>query len=181
MHRSCLFIPVLLLIAAPVFGQSASTDSQTLQALLVEVRQLRHDLQTTTIAAQRAQILLYRLQGQEAAVTRAWQKLDDARARITETQSNRTRVTSDIKQNEDFVSGAENSPSERKQVEESLTQLKGKLASLENEEQQRQTREIEAEDQLRTERAKLGELQDQLDRLEKVLESTNRQSGTNPR
>jgi len=79
------------------------------------------------------------------------------------------------------VSGAENSPAERKQVEESLTQLKGKLASLENEEQQRQTREIEAEDQLRTERAKLSELQDQLDRLEKVLESTNRQSGTNPR
>jgi len=70
MHRSCLLIPVLLLISAPVFGQSTSTDSQTLQALLAEVRQLRHDLQTTTIAAQRAQILLYRLQGQEAAVAR---------------------------------------------------------------------------------------------------------------
>jgi len=62
-----------------------------------------------------------------------------------------------------------------------LTQLKGKLASLENEEQQRQTAEIEAEGQLQAERAKLGELQDQLDRLEKVLESTNRQSGANPR
>jgi len=181
MHRSCLLIPVLLLISAPVFGQSTSTDSQTLQALLAEVQQLRHDLQTTTIAAQRAQILLYRLQGQEGAVARASQKVDDARARITETQSNRTRLTSDIKRHEDFVSGTENSPAERKQVEESLTQLKGKLASLENEEQQRQTREIEAEDQLRTEQAKLGELQDQLDRLEKVLESTNRQSGTNPR
>ena len=181
MHRSCLLIPVLLLISVPVFGQSASTDSQTLQALLVEVRQLRHDLQTTTIAAQRAQILLYRLQGQEAAVTRASQKVDDARARIAETQSNRSKLTSDIKRHEDFVSTTENSPAERKQVEEVLTQLKGKLASLENEEQQRQTREMEAEDQLRTERAKLGELQDQLDRLEKVLESTNRQSGTNPR
>src|SRR6266404_1881234 len=181
MHRSCLLIPVLLLIPVPVFGQSASTDSQTLQALLVEVRQLRHDLQTTTIAAQRAQILLYRLQGQEAAVTRASQKVDDARARITETQSNRAKLTSDIKRHEDFVNTAEDSPADRKQVEEVLTQLKGKFASLENEEQQRQTREIEAEDQLRTERAKLGELQDQLDRLEKVLESTNRQSGTNPR
>jgi len=181
MHRSCLLIPVLLFIPAPVFGQSASTDSQTLQALLVEVRQLRHDLQTTTIAAQRAQILLYRLQGQEAAVTRVSQKVDDARARIAETQSNRTKLTSDIKRHEDFVNTTENSPADRKQVEEVLTQLKEKLALLENEEQQRQTREIEAEDQLRTERAKLGELQDQLDRLEKVLESTNRQSGTNPR
>jgi chromosome segregation ATPase len=181
MHRSCLLIPALLLIAAPVFGQSTSTDSQTLQALLVEVRQLRRDLQTTTIAAQRAQILLYRLQGQEAAVARTSQKVDDARARISETQSNRARLTSDIKRHEDSVSGTENSPADRKQVEEVLTQLKGKLALLENEEQQRQTREIEAEDQLRTERAKLGELQDQLDRLEKVLESTNRQSSTNPR
>jgi len=54
------------------------------------------------------------------------------------------------------VSTTENSPAERKQVEESLTQLKGKLVSLENEEQQRKTREIEAEDQLRTERAKLA-------------------------
>ncbi len=181
MHRSCLLVLGALLISSPVLGQSVPNDSQTLQALLAEVRQLRHDLQTTTIAAQRAQILLYRLQGQEAAVTRASQKVDDARARIAETQSNRSKLTSDIKRHEDFVSTTENSPAERKQVEEVLTQLKGKLASLENEEQQRQTREMEAEDQLRTERAKLGELQDQLDRLEKVLESTNRQSGTNPR
>src|SRR6267154_5881915 len=93
MHRSCLLIPVFLLISAPVFGQSTATDSQTLQALLSEVRQLHHDLQTTTVAAQRAQILLYRLQGQEAAVVRATQKVDDARARISETQSNRARLT----------------------------------------------------------------------------------------
>lgn len=63
----------------------------------------------------------------------------------------------------------QNPPGERKQVEEMLPQLKTKLASLENEEQQRQTREMEAEEQLRVERAKLSELQEQLDRLEKVL------------
>src|SRR5437016_14640118 len=101
MHRSCLLILVLLLIAAPVFGQSASTDSQTLQALLVEVRQLRHDLQTTTIAAQRAQILLYRLQGQEAAVTRASQKGDDRRAKTTEMRSNRAQPRAQISRYED--------------------------------------------------------------------------------
>jgi len=60
------------------FGQTTPGDSQTLQALLSEVRQLRQDLQTTTIAAQRAQILLYRLQGQEAAVARASQRIDEA-------------------------------------------------------------------------------------------------------
>ena len=181
MNRTCLLILGLLLIATPVLGQSASTDSQTLQALLTEVRQLRHDLQTTTIGAQRAQTLLYRLQGQEVIVARASQRLDDTRARLAETQSNRTNLTSDIKQDEDFVSHSENPPAERKQIEDWLPRLKAKLASPENEEQQRQIRETEAEDQLRAERAKLSELQDHLDRLEKILESSSQQSDTNPR
>ena len=180
MHRSFLLIPVLLIIPAPIYGQSSSTDSQTLQALLAEVRQLHHDLQTTTIAAQRAQILLYRLQGQEAVVARASQKLDDARARLAEVQSNRTKLTADIKRYEELVSQTENSPTDRKQIEDLVPQLKAKLTALETEEQQRQTREIEAEDELRTERAKLGELQVQLDRLEKILESSGPQSATNP-
>ncbi len=136
MHRSCLLIPVFLLIPAPIYGQSSSTDSQTLQALLAEVRQLHHDLQTTTIAAQRAQILLYRLQGQEAIVARASQRLDDARARLTEVQSNRTKLTADIKKYEELVSQTENSPTDRKQIEDLLPQLKAKLTALENEEQQ---------------------------------------------
>ena len=179
MHRSCLLIPVLLLISAPVFGQSTSTDSQTLQALLAEVRQLRHDLQTTTIAAQRAQILLYRLQGQQIAVARESQRVEQVHGRLSETQSNRKKLATDIKRHEDFISQMDNPPGERKEVEGVLLQLKEKLQSLENEEQQRQTAEIEVDGQLQVEKTKLNELQDQLDRLEKVLESTNRPSGTN--
>jgi len=180
MHRSCFLIPVLFLIPAPMYGQSSSTDSQTLQALLAEVRQLHHDLQTTMIAAQRAQILLYRLQGQEAIVARVSQRLDDARARLVEVQSNRTKLTADIKKYEELVSQTENSPTDGKQIEDLLPQLKARLAALENEEQQRQTTEIEAQDELRSERAKLSELQVQLDRLEKSLEGSVQQSATNP-
>jgi hypothetical protein len=47
-----------VLSLTPCFGQTTPSESQTLQALLWEVRQLRQDLQTTTIAVQRAQILL---------------------------------------------------------------------------------------------------------------------------
>jgi hypothetical protein len=181
MHRSCLLIPILLFFSAPVFGQSSSTDSQTLQALLAEIRQLRHDLQTTTIAAQRAQILLYRLQIQGATVSGISQKLDEARTKLAETQSNRTRLTNDIKQNEEFAIRNENPPGERKQVEDNLAQLRTGLSQLENEEQQRQIRVMQVEDQLRTERTKLGELQEQLDRMDKILESSNQQTGPNPR
>ncbi len=181
MHRSCLLIPVLMLVPAPVFGQSTSTDSQTLQALLAEVRQLRHDLRTTMIAAQKAEILLYRLQGQEAAVARASQRVEDVRGRLAETASSRQKLAIDIKQHEDFVGNAENPARDRKEVEDVLPRLKESLQSMENEEQQRQTRAIEAEEQLRAERVKLGELQDQLDRLEKVLQSSSQQAGPNPR
>src|SRR5258708_28378830 len=82
MHRPLLLVPSLLLISMPVFGQSFSSDSQTLQSLLAEVRQLRHGLQTTTVAAQRAQILIYRVQAQESVVRRVQERVDDARSRL---------------------------------------------------------------------------------------------------
>jgi hypothetical protein len=80
MKRSSLFVLGLLVSSTPCFGQTTPGDSQTLQALLSEVRLLRQDLRTTTVTAQRSQILIYRLQGQEAAVGRASQRLDEARS-----------------------------------------------------------------------------------------------------
>jgi hypothetical protein len=59
MHRPFLFGLGLILASTVSVGQTASPDSQTLQALLAEVRQLRKDLRTTTVASQRVQILLY--------------------------------------------------------------------------------------------------------------------------
>jgi hypothetical protein len=79
-------------------GQSAPGDSQTLQAVLSEVRQPRVELRTMTIAAQRAQILIYRLQGQEASVGRASQRLDEAREKLARTQDERKHVAADVKQ-----------------------------------------------------------------------------------
>jgi chromosome segregation ATPase len=177
MRHSCFLILGLFLFAMPVVGQTSPTDSQTLQALLAEVRQIRHDLQGTMITVQRAQILLYQLQGQEMGVARAGQRLDDARARLAEAQSNRNKLVSDIKQSEDFTSRTDNSPVERKQVEELLSQLRAKLTALQNEEQQRQTREIEAEEELRLENDKLNDLREQLQRLNKTLENSGQHTG----
>ena len=50
-----------------------------------------------------------------------------------------------------------------------LPQLKANLEMWTNEEQQCQVREAEAETQSRAEQAKLNELQDQLDKLDRVL------------
>lgn len=169
MARFCFLISVLFLGANGAFAQSASSDSQTLQALLAEVRQLRQDLQTTTVAAQRAHILLYRLQAEESAVTRATQRLDDARLKLSETQSNRRNMAAQIKHFEELQSHAENSSAERRNAEAALPQFKARFEALGDEEQQRQIRQIEAEEQVRLAQAKLNELQGQLERLENLL------------
>ena len=163
------------------FGQTTTGDSQTLQALLSEIRLLRQDLQTTTIAAQRAQILIYRLQGQEAAVARASQRLDDAQDKLARIQDERKHVSSDAKQTEDFISNTENPATQRKELEDRVRQLKTRLELLESEEQQRQTREIEAEQQLRAEEVRLSDLRDQLERLDKALENASRRTSGSAR
>ncbi len=180
MNRSTLFVLCLLVFPTACFGQTTPGDSHTLQALLLEVRQLRQDLQTTTIAAQRAQILLYRLQRQEAAVARASQRLDEAREKLSGIQAQRKHFTAVVKQHEDFISNTENPPAARKEFEVTLPQIKSELESSESLEQQQQAQEMDAEQHLRAEEAKLSDLQDQLEQLDKALENASRRAGGGP-
>src|SRR5438094_8204581 len=144
MNRQLLFVLSLLLFPTACLAQTTPNDSKTLQSLLLEVRQLRQDLQTTTIAGQRAQILIHRVQGQEAAVARASQRLDEFREKLARIQDERKHVAADVKRQEDFISNTQNPAAERKDVEGMLSQSKTRVESLENQEQQLQTREIEA-------------------------------------
>lgn len=159
-----------LIIPSTGFGQSTPTDSQTLQALLNEVHQLRQDLQTTTVAAQRAQILLYRVQAQESAVRHIQERVDDTRSKLTQIQAEEKRLTANLKQITDSLDHDEN-PASRKQSEQIIARFKALLETQSVNEQEAQTRLTEAQEQLRIEQAKLSELENQLDRLEKALEA----------
>ncbi|OLC89687.1 MAG: hypothetical protein DMG35_04415 [Acidobacteria bacterium] len=173
------FLTLSLLVFSPAaLGQSTSTDSHTLQALLAEVRQLRHDLQTVAEAAQRAQILIYRVQAQETVVRRVQEHVDDSRSRLVQIQFEKRRHAAELKQMEDPQSRPETPQSDRKPLEDALAQLKAKLEMEERDEQETQARLTDAEDQLRVEQAKLDQLQDDLDRLDKALENSSRQAGS---
>src|SRR6516164_5710696 len=172
--RSSLLALGCLLFATTCFGQSAPGDSQTLQSLLSEVRQLRQELRAMTIAAQRSQILIYRLQGQEASVARASQRLDEAREKLARTRDARKHLAADVKQTKDFVNNTDNPTTQRKALENRLSELKTRLESSESDEQKDQSQEIDAEQQLRAEETKLSDLRDQLDRLDKTLENASR-------
>ncbi len=166
------FLPLFLLLASTAFAQTNTTDSETLKALLTEIRLLRHDLQTTTVAAQRAQILVYRAQAQESVVRRMQERVDDTRSKLGQIQFEEKDRAATIKQIEEKKNASETPATEQKQLEDVLLQIKARLDADANKEQEMQAKLIESEEQLRLEQAKLGGLQEQLDRLEKLLEGS---------
>ena len=179
MHRPLLPIPSLVFLSMPVFGQSASTDSQTPQALLNKVRQLRQDLRTTAIASQSAQVLLYRMQAQESVVRRMRERVDDTRSKLAQIHAGQKRLTIALKQYEDSVSHTDN-PAQEKEITEVMAHLKAGLETQTNNKQEAQAKLTEGEDQLRIEQAKLAELEAHLDLLEKTWERSSQQSAGNP-
>ena len=178
MRRIYFLIIVVFGLAAATFGQATSSDSQTLRALLSEVRELRQALQVSLGRIQSAQILLSRLQIQEVAVTRASQHLDDARSKLAEVQVVLKREAAEIKHFEDEAPNAGESTA---QVEEALKRAKSDLEASTNLEQQRQATESEAEEQLRTEQDKLNSLETQLDELVRNMDNPSEPSDRVPR
>jgi chromosome segregation ATPase len=138
------------------------------------------NITVATVAAQRGQILIYRSQAQEEVVGRAVRQLDGARSKLADTQSNQKNLADQIKRMEEAQSGTQN-PTDRKEIEDALPRLKAKLEMLGGEEQQDQAEETEGEAQLQMEQAKVSELHDQLDQLEKTLENSSRELGSIPR
>lgn len=179
MLRPALLALGLVLFSSTAFGQTASTDSQTLQALLTEVHQLRQDLQTAATAARRAQILIYRLYAQEAAVERASQRFDEAKSVADQFQVRKKWETLRLKEYEDRKDRAEN-PAERKQLDDVISNLKSEMEEWAPMEQEAQTKEMELAEQLRIEQAKLGQLHDELDRLDRTVISAAFRPGSTP-
>lgn len=175
MHRSTALIASLLVsFAVPTLPQTASTDSQTLQAILAELRQLRHDLQTTSAMAARAQIALYRLQRENEAVARATQHVSDARQRVAQLEDARNHKAQDIEQDHAAVNHSNETNAQRDFEEVVLPRLKSELELLQRQEQEGRAEQAQAEQQLRDEQVKLDGLNDLLDRYNNALEEVGR-------
>ena len=149
-------------------GQSAPAETEALRSLLSEVRQLRQAMQTAMITAQRIQITVYRLQVQVLAVSQATQRLDAARSKVAEAELWRQRLTRQVEDMEKLQSQTEDQR-ERANRELDFHRLKKELEFRTGEEQQLRTVESEALSQVQSAQAKLSELEDSLERLDKTF------------
>lgn len=166
-RRAVLFL-LLFVSASATLGQATATDSQTLQAMLAEIHQLRQDLQTSAVAARRAQILIYRLHVQQAIVAQVTQRLDAAKLSVEQLRNQRRYQESQLKQNEERREMAEND-TQRKQFEAWIASLKAQLETFGPVEQEAQTTQLEIEGQARIEQAKLNRLESELDDLDRAV------------
>jgi chromosome segregation ATPase len=172
--RRTIFVAAALLSAATAVGQSQPADPQGLAAVVREIRLLRQDLQSLIGSAQRAQILIARVQVQEAVIKSVQQRIDEARSKLDQIQREQKDIAFEQKRNEEIVSETDN-PAKKKEAEETLARIKAALEERAGSESETQSKLTDAEQQLRIEQAKLGRLQDELDRLDKTLEgSTHR-------
>jgi chromosome segregation ATPase len=168
-----------MLLAALGLCQAPAQEPDALRALLVEVHLLRQDIQAMTVASQRVQIALYSLQMQDTAVARATERLDTVRNKCRGEEVNRQHMASEVQRLEKGLGEAETAPSnvpgappadEVKALRARLSELKTGLEAQTAEEQACQAAEAEASSSLRNNQAKLAELQDRIERLDKALE-----------
>lgn len=163
-------IGVMLFVASTGLGQTPAKESETLQALLVEVHQLRQGIEAMTVVSQRVQIALYSLQMQDAAVARAAHRVDETRNKCSGEAANRDHMAADVQRLEGALVSGTLPAAETKDLQLHLTQMKVELESHTTEIQTCQAAEAEASSQLRNDQAKLVELQDRIERLDKSLE-----------
>lgn len=170
-------LAVVLSVIPVALCQTPAQDPDTLRTLLAEVRQLRQDIEALTVASQRVQIALYSLQMQDAAVARAAQRVDEARNRCRGEEGGRQHTASEVQRLERALADLRiapanapgSSPGDLKELEARLAEMKSTLEGQVTAVQACQSTEGEASVALRNEQAKLAELQDRIERLDKGL------------
>ncbi|HWO27576.1 MAG TPA: hypothetical protein VNO32_02140 [Candidatus Acidoferrum sp.] len=175
MLRATFLFVSLASFAPSLPVQTAEPQTRTMEAVLSEIRQLRHDFQAAAAATRKAQIVIYRLHVQAGVVERATERLESAKSELAQLEFQKRSLNDQIKQLEEMRDRAD-TEQKRKQFEDYITNSKENLEASAPREQELQARQIELEVDLRTAQAKWDRLQDELDRLENSLENFSLQA-----
>jgi hypothetical protein len=162
-------------------AQAQTTSDGTIQALLAEVRQLRLALERSAVVAPRIQLTLHRMQFQQEAVSRVSRQLEDIRSQMAGSASVEEKEIANIRAHMKEVearSAQELDPARRKVLEDEVSRLRQRLEKgAEKTDQQRLNeaqqiaRASELAGRLQTEQAKLDELGERLNTLERLLDA----------
>jgi chromosome segregation ATPase len=155
-------IVVLIVLASPSLAQSAHSDSQTLDAILAELREIHDELRSTRAM----QTLLAELQAKQGVVNQALERVDKERSSLIQIQVDQKRTSGEIDSAQDKLDHSSD-PVEQKRLTEEVERLKAGVSALKVQEQARQSALDEAQQRLRDSQDALQEVQEQLDAMTK--------------
>jgi hypothetical protein len=147
------------------WGQVAQTDSQVLQAILVEMRGIHNDVRLS----QTTQILLTEMEVERGAVDKALEKRDNARSRVSMMQMSEKSFAAQIAQMEENAKTTID-PVQQKRLADQLQNMKGNEVNVKGQEDDAASALQDAESALRKEQETLGGIQEQLDEVVKKLQ-----------
>jgi hypothetical protein len=164
-----LAIATILGIAVPASAQTANPDAPTIQALLIEVRQLRLALEKSALLGPRMQIAMQRVQLQEQKIARLSEQLDEVKKEAGRDASHRAQVAAQLGATEQQLSG-QTDAARRRILEDQAARLRTE-ASDTMAQQLSSAREGEIATALQNERAVLNELNGKLNSMEQALDA----------
>jgi predicted nucleic acid-binding Zn-ribbon protein len=161
-----------LLSCGPALAQNAKQPDydRTLESLLNEVRLLRRTLQRTGLNAYRSQIILERMRAHNEQVVRLTRMLEDVREEMENIEATIPRFIEQSKMLESQLE-QETDMSKRTILEYEQKERKQAVEQYKKRLERQREREQQLANQLRSEQAKLGELESRLDLLEREIES----------
>jgi hypothetical protein len=162
----CLFMAVgctLLMTPASSFAQTTTkTSEQSLQELVTEVRQLRSMLQRMNATLYKGQVMLERFKLQQEQVVRIERELRDTRDNVSELRGEEIKIKELLRRVDSGVEAGTSNEKER-------ASLNAEFRALNQRQHQAMMRESQLAHQLQIERAKLNELNDKLNLIEREL------------
>ena len=159
-----LAVPLALALAVPCLAQTTPSDSQTLQAILAEIRAIHQELKVT----QTTQILLTELEIQQTVVSRATQRADDAQARLSEIKAAEKDNAGEQTRTKDALDRHAD-PQEAEAIADKVEELNRQAATMATTEQERTTTLQTAQQQLKDAQDALDDIQNQLNAVVKQL------------
>jgi chromosome segregation ATPase len=163
-------VAVLLATAGASFrAEPAAQNPDAIKELLVEVRGLRAAMEQLASAGPRVQLVFGRLQLQEQRINDQLRKADVVRTQLAKTQEEEAAQRSQIQRYEEALQRGALPPEERKDLEESLPQMRKHLSTLVLEVQKFQVEDANLASLISTEQNRWTDINRTLDELDRAL------------
>lgn len=144
-HISAVFVVLVLSMTVPALSQTSESDSQTIQAILSELRSIHNDIRLTAIS----QILLTELQTQQTVVNAASERVNRARLELSNLHEAEKGTSANLEGLQDNLTNTSDA-GQAENLSATVNNLKAALSELKGKEEELNTNLQTAEGQLRS-------------------------------